>query len=102
MTKAQEVFEKVEALMAAGTSKADAFKQLAAEYGQPVNSIRGSYYQHTRKAGGEKRKCQDLEPDLPFSRCAKPTHPECQRATNDCRPSLHVPLFKSPDCRDAG
>jgi hypothetical protein len=52
MTKAQEVYEKVEALMAAGTSKADAFKQLATEYGQPVNSIRGSYYQHTRPESG--------------------------------------------------
>ncbi len=53
MTKAQEVYEKVEALIAAGTSKADAFKQLAGEYGQPVNSIRGSYYQHTRPGNGE-------------------------------------------------
>lgn len=52
MTKAQEVFEKVEALIASGTSKADAFKQLAAEYGQPVNSIRGSYYQHTSRGEG--------------------------------------------------
>ncbi len=47
MTKAQEVYEKVEALTAGGMKKADAFKQLAREYGQPVNSIRGSYYQHT-------------------------------------------------------
>ncbi len=53
MTKAEEVFTKVEALIAAGTSKADAFKQLAEEYGQPVNSIRGSYYQHTRPGNGE-------------------------------------------------
>jgi hypothetical protein len=52
VTKSQEVYEKVEALIAAGTSKADAFKQLAVEYGQPVNSIRGSYYQQTRPAGG--------------------------------------------------
>jgi hypothetical protein len=53
MTKAQEVFEKVEALIASGTPKAEAFKQLAKEYGQPVNSIRGSYYQHTRPGSGE-------------------------------------------------
>jgi hypothetical protein len=51
-TKAQEVYEKVEALIASGVSKADAFKQLAGQYGQPVNSIRGSYYQHTRPEGG--------------------------------------------------
>lgn len=53
MTKAQEVFEKVEALVVGGTSKAEAFKQLAEEYGQPVNSVRGSYYQHTRPKNGE-------------------------------------------------
>ena len=48
MTKAQEVYERVEALMASGTRKADAFRQLADEYGQPMNSIRGAYYAHTR------------------------------------------------------
>ena len=53
MTKAQEVYEKVAALVAAGTPKADAFKMLADEYGQPVNSVRGSYYQHTRGKNGE-------------------------------------------------
>lgn len=49
MTKAQEVFEKVEALVAGGSTKADAFKQLAGEYGQPVNSMRGAYYAHSRQ-----------------------------------------------------
>ncbi|MDQ6805030.1 MAG: hypothetical protein M3065_08670 [Actinomycetota bacterium] len=53
MTKAQEVYEKVEALIATGTPKSEAFKQLAGEYGQPVNSIRGSYYQHKRPGNGE-------------------------------------------------
>lgn len=52
MTKAEEVFTRVEALVAAGSTKADAFKKLAEEYGQPVNSVRGSYYQHTRAANG--------------------------------------------------
>ncbi len=52
MTKAEEVFNKVEALVAEGKTKAEAFKQLAAEYGQPVNSIRGSYYQHSSGKGG--------------------------------------------------
>jgi hypothetical protein len=53
MTKAEEVFTKVTELVTSGVSKADAFKQLATEYGQPVNSIRGSYYQHTRPKNGE-------------------------------------------------
>ena len=53
VTKAQEVFEKVEARTASGEKKADVFKQLAEEYGQPVDSIRGSYYSHKRaKEGG--------------------------------------------------
>ena len=51
MTKAQEVYERVEALVASGSKKADAFKQLATEYGQEVNSIRGAYYAHTRSGG---------------------------------------------------
>jgi chromosome segregation ATPase len=52
MTKAQEVYEKVEELVASGTSKADAFKQLAEQYGQPVDSLRGSYYSHKRVVDG--------------------------------------------------
>lgn len=54
VTKAQEVFEKVETMtVSGGMKKADAFKQLAQEYGQPVDSIRGSYYAHKRaKEGG--------------------------------------------------
>lgn len=49
MTKAEEVFTKVEQLIEAGSTKADAFKKLAAEYDQPVNSIRGAYYSHSRR-----------------------------------------------------
>jgi hypothetical protein len=52
MTKAQEVYEKVEALVASGVRKADAFHQVADEYGQPFNSIRGAYYAHTRATSG--------------------------------------------------
>jgi hypothetical protein len=49
MTKAQEVYEKVEAMVASGeVKKADAFKTLAEQYGQPIDSLRGAYYQHKR------------------------------------------------------
>jgi hypothetical protein len=51
MTKAQEVYERVEALAASGVKKADAFRQLADELGQPFNSVRGAYYAHTRSLG---------------------------------------------------
>lgn len=50
--KAQQVFERVEALTARGVKKADAFRQVADELGQPFNSIRGAYYTHTRSIGG--------------------------------------------------
>ncbi len=49
MTKAQEVYEKVETMVASGeVKKADAFKTLAEQYDQPVDSLRGAYYQHKR------------------------------------------------------
>ncbi len=49
MTKAQEVYEKIEAMIASGkTKKADAFKTLAEQYSRPVDSVRGAYYQHKR------------------------------------------------------
>lgn len=51
MTKAQEVYERTEALVAQGAKKADAFRQLAEEYGAEFNSIRGAYYAHTRSLG---------------------------------------------------
>ena len=56
MTKAQEVYERVEALVAGGMKKADAFRQLAEETGKPVKSLQGAYYQHTRKGSGTTRR----------------------------------------------
>jgi hypothetical protein len=65
MTKAQEVFEKVEALVASGIKKADAFHQVADELGQPFNSIRGAYYTHTRSIGGTPgARNRDPEPEV--------------------------------------
>ena len=67
MTKAQEVYERVEALVASGVRKADAFRQVADEFGQPFNSMRGAYYAHTRTLGGtpsssRKRKATNGDP----------------------------------------
>ena len=64
MTKAQEVYEKVEALVASGMSKADAFKQLAGEYGQPVDSLRGAYYAHTSTLGGTPRSARKRKTEV--------------------------------------
>jgi hypothetical protein len=52
MTKAQEVYEKVNELMEGGMTRPDAFKKLAEEYKQPVSSLRGSYYSFSRGATG--------------------------------------------------
>jgi hypothetical protein len=56
VTKAQQVYDQVEAMVASGTEKADAFKQLAEETGRPYDSVRGSYYSHKKRVeGGESR-----------------------------------------------
>ena len=56
VTKAQEIYERVEAMIAAGTDKSDAFKHLAEEASRPYDSIRGSYYSHKKRIeGGESK-----------------------------------------------
>jgi hypothetical protein len=52
VTKAQEIYERVEAMIASGTDKAEAFKQIAAEADRPYDSVRGSYYSHKKKLEG--------------------------------------------------
>lgn len=52
MSKAEETYQRVQALVDGGMKKADAFKQIAEDNGQPVDSIRGAYYGYLRKQGG--------------------------------------------------
>jgi chromosome segregation ATPase len=61
MTKAQEVHERIEALVASGVKKADAFRQVAEEYGQPFASMRGAYYAHSRSLGGSPKRPRKSE-----------------------------------------
>ena len=65
MTKAQQVYEQVEAKVASGQTKAEAFRALAEELGQPAKSLQGAYYQHTKKLGiggnGPKRRARRRE-----------------------------------------
>jgi len=61
MTKAEEVHQRVDALVAQGVTKAEAFRQLAEEYGQPVKSLQGAYYQHARKGNGGKGRSRTRE-----------------------------------------
>jgi chromosome segregation ATPase len=54
VTKAQEIYDRIEAMVASGTEKADAFKHIAEEADRPYDSVRGSYYSHKKKLeGGE-------------------------------------------------
>ena len=52
VTKAQEIYDRVETMTTSGTEKADAFKQIAEETGRPYDSVRGSYYSHKKKLEG--------------------------------------------------
>lgn len=51
-TKAEQIFEEVNQMIASGTTKADAFKAIAEEQNRPLDSIRGAYYAHKRKIEG--------------------------------------------------
>jgi hypothetical protein len=51
-TKAQEIYDRVETMVASGTEKANAFKQIAQETSRPYDSVRGSYYSHKKKLDG--------------------------------------------------
>jgi chromosome segregation ATPase len=67
VTKAQEVYERTEALVASGVKKAEAFRQLAEEYGTEFNSVRGAYYAHTRSLGvSPKRSSRSRKPVDPI------------------------------------
>ncbi len=56
ITKAQEIYDKVNELVESGVEKADAFRQLSEAADRPYDSIRGSYYSHKKKVeGGESR-----------------------------------------------
>ena len=56
MTKAQEIYDKVNELVASGVDKADAFRQVSESLKRPFDSVRGSYYSHKKKIeGGESR-----------------------------------------------
>jgi predicted nucleic acid-binding Zn-ribbon protein len=56
VTKAQEIYDKVNELVASGIDKADAFRQLSESLNRPFDSVRGSYYSHKKKVeGGESR-----------------------------------------------
>jgi hypothetical protein len=55
-TKAEQIYDRVNQMVAEGTEKADSFRQIADETKRPFDSVRGSYYSHKKKIeGGETR-----------------------------------------------
>jgi hypothetical protein len=53
VTKAQEIYDKVNKMVTEGVDKADAFRQLSETLNRPFDSVRGSYYSHkTKREGG--------------------------------------------------
>lgn len=61
MSKADQVRERIDALVASGLKKAEAFRTLAEETGQPVKSLQGAYYTATRKANGGSTRARKRE-----------------------------------------
>lgn len=61
MTKAEQIQERVDALVAGGSTKAAAYEEVAKELGLKPNSVRGAYYQATRKANGGKTRSRVRE-----------------------------------------
>jgi len=60
-SKADQVRERIDALVASGLKKAEAFRTLAEETGQPVKSLQGAYYTATRKANGGSTRARKRE-----------------------------------------
>ena len=52
MTKAQQVYEQINTLVDAGATKAEAFKQLTETEGVGIPTLRGAYYQYSKKENG--------------------------------------------------
>lgn len=52
MTNAEQIKERVDALVAEGATKASAYEEVAKERGLKPNSVRAAYYQATKKANG--------------------------------------------------
>lgn len=59
MTKAQQLSERVDALVAEGVTKTEAYAKVAEEFGLKPNSVRGAVYQHRKANGKTKRRVRE-------------------------------------------
>ncbi|HWT92513.1 MAG TPA: hypothetical protein VN238_05925 [Solirubrobacteraceae bacterium] len=67
MTKAEEVFTKVEQLVAGGKTKPQAFQELAEFYGQSYDTIRGFFYTRKKQLeGGSRPRRRETRPEDAF------------------------------------
>ena len=62
-TKAQVIHDRVEALVAEGKSRPEAFEIVSTEQSIKVNSARGAYYQHARGGQPGKPRRRETTPD---------------------------------------
>jgi flagellar motility protein MotE (MotC chaperone) len=77
MSRAQEIRQRIDALVASGTERPEAFRQLATELNLKFDSIRGAYYSAGRSSsvGGERqskprRRATSLEDAIADARTA--------------------------------
>jgi hypothetical protein len=52
VSRAQEIRERIDAMVASGTERPEAFRQLSAELGIKFDSVRGAYYTAVKAASG--------------------------------------------------
>ena len=52
MSRSQEIRERIDAMIASGTERPEAFRQLSAELGIKFDSVRGAYYTAVKAATG--------------------------------------------------
>lgn len=55
MTRAEQVHQQIDALVAEGMTKAQAFAKLSETSGVGVSTLRGAYYSHQKKRNGGSR-----------------------------------------------
>jgi hypothetical protein len=67
VSRAQDIRERIDAMVEAGTERPEAFRQLAAELNLKFESVRGAYYSAAQSRGGERtskpRRCETTPED---------------------------------------
>ena len=94
MTKAQQVYERIDALVAGGHAEGRRLPQRRRGAGKPVKSLQGAYYQHSRKANGgstRPRKRETTTADALGARHRRPRAGASSRSTPRSRRQRSAP-----------